>query len=75
MKNGVVNSVGQSNDLEKVTTPAVQAKLIKLGIFRVQDLLTFFPIRYQDETKVLNITEAPERELVQIEVTVINSKV
>ena len=75
MKSRVDNSTNHSSDLEKVATPAVRAKLGKLGIVRAQDLLTFFPIRYEDETQVFNIADAPERELVQIEVTVIHARV
>ena len=75
MKSRVDNPANPSSDLEKVTTPAVRAKLGKLGIVRAQDLLTFFPIRYEDETQVFNIADAPERELVQIEVTVIHARV
>ena len=75
MKNHVDNPTNYASDLEKVATPAVRAKLIKLGISRAQDLLTFFPIRYEDETQVVSIADAPERELIQIEVTVIQAKV
>jgi hypothetical protein len=42
MKNHVDNPTNYASDLEKVATPAVRAKLIKLGISRAQDLLTFF---------------------------------
>ncbi|MDC1311061.1 ATP-dependent DNA helicase RecG [Burkholderiales bacterium] len=75
MKNRAINSPDQFSNLEKVATPAVRAKLIKLGISRAEDLLTFFPIRYEDETHVFKINEAPERESIQIEVTVIQAKV
>ncbi len=67
--------VSQFNPLSQVSTPAVSAKLSRLGISRPQDLLVFFPIRYEDETQVYEIMGAPEREPVQIEVTVIQAKV
>jgi RecG-like helicase len=56
MKSRADSAPNHSSDLEKVTTPAVRAKLIKLGVVRAQDLLTFFPIRYEDETQVFNIS-------------------
>ena len=75
MKNSKKLSVSQFNPLEKISTPAVIAKLNRLGISRPEDLLVFFPIRYEDETQIFEIMGAPEREPVQIEVTVIQAKV
>ena len=75
MKNLKKLSVSQFNPLEKISTPAVIAKLNRLGISRPEDLLVFFPIRYEDETQIFEIMDAPEREPVQIEVTVIQAKV
>ncbi|MDG2203337.1 MAG: ATP-dependent DNA helicase RecG [Burkholderiales bacterium] len=75
MKNLKKLSVSQFNPLEKISTPAVIAKLNRLGISRPEDLLVFFPIRYEDETQIFEIMGAPEREPVQIEVTVIQAKV
>ena len=75
MKNLKKLSVSQFNPLEKISTPAVIAKLNRLGISRPEDLLVFFPIRYEDETQIFEIMGAPERESVQIEVTVIQAKV
>lgn len=75
MKNSKKLSVSQFNALEKISTPAVIAKLNRLGISRPEDLLVFFPIRYEDETQIFEIMDAPEREPVQIEVTVIQAKV
>lgn len=75
MKNSKKFSVSQFNPLEKISTPAVIAKLNRLGISRPEDLLVFFPIRYEDETQIFEIMGAPEREPVQIEVTVIQAKV
>jgi ATP-dependent DNA helicase RecG len=75
MKNSKKLSISQFNPLEKISTPAVIAKLNRLGISRPEDLLVFFPIRYEDETQIFEIMGAPERESVQIEVTVIQAKV
>ena len=75
MKNSKKLSISQFNPLEKISTPAVIAKLNRLGISRPEDLLVFFPIRYEDETQIFEIMGAPEREPVQIEVTVIQAKV
>ena len=75
MKNSKKLAISQFNPLEKISTPAVIAKLNRLGISRPEDLLVFFPIRYEDETQIFEIMGAPERESVQIEVTVIQAKV
>ena len=75
MKNSKKLSISQFDPLEKISTPAVIAKLNRLGISRPEDLLVFFPIRYEDETQIFEIMGAPERESVQIEVTVIQAKV
>jgi ATP-dependent DNA helicase RecG len=75
MKNSKKLSISQFNPLEKISTPAFIAKLNRLGISRPEDLLVFFPIRYEDETQIFEIMGAPERESVQIEVTVIQAKV
>jgi ATP-dependent DNA helicase RecG len=75
MKNSKKLSISQFNPLEKISTPAVIEKLTRLGISRPEDLLVFFPIRYEDETQIFEIMGAPERESVQIEVTVIQAKV
>ncbi|MEJ6650401.1 MAG: ATP-dependent DNA helicase RecG, partial [Burkholderiales bacterium] len=75
MKNSPQKSADQHNDLDGIGTPIVRTKLSRLGITRAQDLLLFFPLRYEDETRIFRIAEAPERDLVQIEVTVAQAKV
>ena len=75
MKNSPKKSADQHNDLDGIGTPIVRTKLSRLGITRAQDLLLFFPLRYEDETRIFRIAEAPERDLVQIEVTVAQAKV
>ena len=75
MKSSAKEYVDQHNHLDGIGTPIVRTKLSRLGISRIQDLLLFFPLRYEDETQVFQISEAPERDLVQIEVTVVQAKV
>ena len=45
----------QSVEVLKGVGPSVAAKLEKLGIFRVQDLLFHLPLRYEDRTRVVPI--------------------
>jgi len=43
----------QSVEVLRGVGPAVAAKLEKLGIYRVQDLLFHLPLRYEDRTRVI----------------------
>jgi ATP-dependent DNA helicase RecG len=45
----------QSVEVLKGVGPSVAARLEKLGIYRVQDLLFHLPLRYEDRTRVLPI--------------------
>ncbi len=45
----------QSVEILKGVGPAVAARLEKLGIYRVQDLLFHLPLRYEDRTRVVSI--------------------
>ncbi len=45
----------QSVEVLKGVGPGVAAKLEKLGIYRVQDLLFHLPLRYEDRTRVVPI--------------------
>lgn len=45
----------QSVEVLKGVGPSVAAKLEKLGIYRVQDLLFHLPLRYEDRTRVIPI--------------------
>ena len=49
---------------------ALQQKLGKLGLHSRNDLLLHFPLRYEDETAVVPVNEAPWDEPVQVEVRV-----
>jgi ATP-dependent DNA helicase RecG len=52
--------------------PAYRVKLRKLGLIRPDDLVLHLPLRYEDETCVTSIAQAPEGMPVQIEVDVLN---
>ena len=56
-------------------TPAVRERLAKLGIFRLADLVLHLPLRYEDETSLVAIADAVSGESVQIEGSVVETKV
>ncbi|MBE9610310.1 ATP-dependent DNA helicase RecG [Chitinilyticum litopenaei] len=51
-------------------SPATQARLAKLGIHRAFDLVLHLPLRYEDETHLYRIADAPLGEPVLVEATV-----
>jgi len=53
----------------------LRAKLERLGIRRDFDLVLHLPLRYEDETRVVPIPEAPPGAPVQVEGTVLDSKI
>ena len=53
----------------------MQEKLSRLGIHSELDLILHLPIRYEDETCLYLIKDAPQRQVVQVEGTIINSEV
>ena len=53
--------------LSKLSAP-LRARLAKLGIAREVDLLLHLPLRYEDETRVTPLAQAPPGEPVQLEV-------
>jgi len=59
----------------KFVTPAVRERLAKLGIFRLADLVLHLPLRYEDETSLVAIADAVSGESVQIEGSVVETKV
>ena len=61
--------------LEIPTSPAIKNKLEKLGLRNLQDVALHLPYRYDDETSVVNIRDAQLGDVVQIEGTVVASKV
>ena len=56
-------------------TPAVRERLAKLGIFRLADLALHLPLRYEDETSLVSIADAVSGESVQIEGSVLETRV
>ena len=55
--------------------PSLKAKLEKLGIRSQFDLVLHLPLRYEDETRLTAIADAPEGVPVQIEGAVIDSQI
>ncbi|TSA13662.1 MAG: ATP-dependent DNA helicase RecG [Betaproteobacteria bacterium] len=55
--------------------PSLKAKLEKLGIRSQFDLVLHLPLRYEDETRLTAIADAHEGVPVQVEGTVIDSKI
>ena len=62
----------------KVVTPALSAPqkaLRKLGLVRDIDLALHLPLRYEDETRIVKLSDAREGQTVQVEGTVVASEV
>ncbi|HXF17587.1 MAG TPA: ATP-dependent DNA helicase RecG [Burkholderiales bacterium] len=55
--------------------PAICAKLAKIGIYQLSDLVTHLPLRYEDETRIVPIHDAVSGESVQIEGTVVDTTI
>ncbi|SFE82326.1 ATP-dependent DNA helicase RecG [Nitrosomonas sp. Nm166] len=53
----------------------VQEKLSRLGIQNKLDLILHLPIRYEDETHLFPINDAPQGQVVQVEGIIIHSEV
>ena len=49
---------------------SLRSKLEKLGLRRAFDLVLHLPLRYEDETKLVRLSDAPSGETVQIEAEV-----
>jgi ATP-dependent DNA helicase RecG len=56
-------------------TPAVRERLARLGIFRLADLALHLPLRYEDETALVDIASAVSGTTVQVEGRVVETKV
>ena len=54
-------------------SPALRARLSKLGIASRFDLALHLPLRYEDETRLTPLAEAREGEPVLVEATVVSS--
>jgi hypothetical protein len=55
--------------------PAIRSRLHKLGLERREDLVLHLPLRYEDETRVTAVAEAPLGVPLQVEVLVVDSVV
>ena len=58
-----------------IASANVQEKLSRLGIRNELDLILHLPIRYEDETHLLPIADAPPGKMVQVEGVIIHSEV
>jgi ATP-dependent DNA helicase RecG len=65
----------QSVEVLKGVGPSVAAKLEKLGIYRVQDLLFHLPLRYEDRTRVIPISSLRHGQHAVIEGTIEHAEV
>ena len=54
---------------------APQKALRKLGLVRAIDLALHLPLRYEDETRIVRLSDAREGEVVQVEGTVTDSEI
>src|SRR5205823_6238530 len=67
---GIEGSVVRKASARSSSSRTVAAKLSKLGIRRDLDLVLHLPLRYEDETRVTPIANAPPGLAVQVEGTV-----
>lgn len=58
-----------------IASPQVQEKLSRLGIATELDLVLHLPIRYEDETHLFPIADAPPGQTVQVEGVIIHNEV
>jgi ATP-dependent DNA helicase RecG len=70
-----VRKTAKDASAPRAAAPSLKAKLAKLGIRRQYDLVLHLPLRYEDETRLTSIAEAHEGAPVQVEGTVIDSKI
>ncbi len=57
------------------TSKTVQEKLFRLGIKNELDLMLHLPIRYEDETHLFPINDAPQGNVVQVEGEIVHNEV
>ncbi len=70
----VAMSTSQGEPLHWVTK-AVREKLSRLGIHTEQDLILHLPLRYEDETQLHALRDAPAGRVVQVEGVVTDQKI
>ncbi len=56
-------------------TPALMKQLDKLGLKTVQQLVLYFPIRYEDETKIHTVSEINIGQMAQLQGEVVSAEV
>jgi len=56
-------------------SPATLEKLARLGILRSLDLALHLPLRYEDETRIYPIKDAPSGHTVQVEGVIVNTEI
>jgi ATP-dependent DNA helicase RecG len=67
--------VESSDDSLAFMTPAIRERLARLGIYRLEDIALHLPLRYEDETTLTVISDAPAGKNVQIDVVVVETEV
>src|SRR5204863_333239 len=72
---GIEGSVVRKASARSSSSRTVAAKLSKLGIRRDLDLVLHLPLRYEDETRVTPIANAPPGLAVQVEGTVRSTEI
>ncbi len=67
--------LGSADESLQFVTPAVRERLARLGIFRLADVALHLPLRYEDETVLVDIAEAVSGSSVQVEGRVVDTRV
>lgn len=70
-----VSTTPKSHPSLAFTTPAVRERLARVGIFKLDDMVMHLPLRYEDETQLVRIADAPSGEIVQVEGSVIDTRI
>jgi ATP-dependent DNA helicase RecG len=67
------DEINETNESDEINVaPAFKPLLGKLGLFRPADLMLHLPLRYEDETRVTLIAQAPDGVPVQIEAEILD---
>ncbi len=56
-------------------TPAVRERLARLGVFRLEDIVLHLPLRYEDETTLTAISDAPSGKIAQVDAVVAETEI
>lgn len=74
-RGSVAQSTPDGRALIASLTPALQAKLAKLGLHSDIDLALHLPLRYIDETHIYPIADVPFGQMAQVEAVVVKTEV